>query len=87
MKVNCSKKSIDINKIHWAIDKFTAEHFEGDKPSYIIINYETKAELVDNYYYNIALLSNEKGVRKEDTLFGIPVAYNEGLEFGEIDIV
>jgi hypothetical protein len=82
MKIECIKKIVDINKIHYAIDKFACEH-NGDKPSYIIMNYETRAYLVDNYcYYQIIF-----DIKKEDKLFNIPVAFNEGLKFGEVDII
>lgn len=85
MKVECIKKTIDINKIHWAIDCFKAEN-RGENPSYIVMSCKTRAELVDYYYY-ITWLDSEKGIRKEDKLFGISIALNEGLEYGEVDII
>lgn len=83
MKVECIKKTIDLNKIHWAIDCFRAEH-RGEDPSYIIVNYETKAELMDNYYYTII---KDNRFPKQQKLFGIPVAFSEGLKYGEVDFV
>ena len=81
MKVECIKKTIDTNKIHWAIDCFRASH-NGDRPSYIIMSYETKAELVDKYYFGSSFNNLEI-----ETLFDIPVAFNKGLKIGEVDIV
>ena len=80
MKVECIKKATDLNKIHWAIECFRAEHI-GEDPSYIVMSYKTKAELVDEYYFKTVIRSSL------NSLFGIPVAYNEGLKYGEVDIV
>ena len=86
MKVECLKKQIDINKIHWGIDVFKAEHY-GNKPSYIIMNYETRVNLIDNLYYEVMIKDLIKIANKTDMIFGIPVALSEGLKYGEVDIV
>lgn len=86
MKVECIKKTIDLNKIHWAIDCFRASH-RGEDPSYIIMSYETKAELLDEHYFETVISSTFNNLKTEDCLFGIPVAFNKGLEIGEVDIV
>ncbi len=84
MKVECIKKTIDFDKIYWVISCFKAEH-NGKGPSYIIMSYETKAELKDNFDTVIRGSFNHLG--REDYLFGIPVAFNEGLKFGEVDVI
>lgn len=86
MKVECIKKTIDLNKIHWAIDCFRAEH-RGENPSYIVMSRKTKAELINEYYFETVIRGSLNSLETEDCLFGIPVAYNEGLKYGEVDIV
>ena len=86
MKIDCSKKQIDLNKIHYGIDRFKAEHY-GDNPSYIIMNYETRSELLNSYYYNVRFAGSAIEVEKEERLFDVPIAYNKGLKFGEVDII
>lgn len=87
MKINCTRERVDTNKILYGIDTFRMEHC-GDKPSYIIMNYETREDILDYYYFD----SRIKGltglsVTKEDRLFDIPVVYSEGLKYGEVDII
>lgn len=87
MKVECIKKIVDLNKIHWAIDCFRAEH-RGEDPSYIVMSYKTKAELMSKYYFETVIRSSfDNDLETEDCLFGIPVAYSKGLKIGEVDIV
>ena len=86
MKVDCSDKKVNIDKIYCAITRFEVEH-DGNKPSYIIINYETRADLADKNHIYYEIKSSLKNFTKTDTIFGIPVAFNEGLKFGEVDIV
>lgn len=80
MKVDCIRKTIDVNRIHWAIDEFKVNHY-GNEPSYIVMNFETNVELISDYY------DVQWAGSKVSALFGIPVAFNEGLKFGEVDIV
>lgn len=82
MKINCTRERVDTDKILYEIDVFRMGN-RGDRPSYIIMNYKTRNDILDSYYFNYSTSASPKG----DKLFGIPVAYNEGLEFGEIDIV
>ena len=86
MKVTCVKKAFDMERFHYALDCFKAEHY-GEKPSYIIMNYETRAELLARHYWGIVAEDFVSNGRKVETLYGIPVAINEGLDFGEVDIV
>lgn len=84
MRVECIKSTIDIDKVYSAICRFEAEHL-GNRPSYLVMSCKTRAELLsDVYYYNILKFDNLSGV---DILFDIPVAFNNGLKFGEIDVV
>ena len=86
MKVECIKKTVDLNKIHWAISCFK-KHHEWNSPSYIVMSYETKAELVNEYYFETAIRDSLNNWGKEGRLFDIPVAINQGLKLGEVDIV
>ena len=86
MKVECIKKIVDLNKIYWAINCFRAEH-RGKDPSYIVMNYETKAELISEYYFETVIRNSSDSLETDDCLFGIPVAYSRGLKLGEVDIV
>lgn len=79
MRINCIKGRGDINRILNGIDSFRMANCLK-RPSYIIMNYKTGEDILDPYHFI--------GVSAEgDRLFGIPVAYNEGLEDGEVDIV
>ena len=86
MKVECIKKVIDIEKIRWATVMFEMEH-EGNKPSYVVMNYETRADLVDKNSCYFEIKGSLKNCTEIDTIFGIPVAFNKGLKYGEVDIV
>lgn len=83
MKIDCLKKQVDLNKIHYAINKFKAEHY-GDNPSYIVMNYETRSEIINNSPYCLINADDFPNVEK---IFGISVAYNKELKFGEVDVV
>ena len=87
MKIDCLKKQVDLNKIHYAIDCFRADH-KGEYPSYIVMNYETRSNIMDSwhYYYTFRGTKDDE-IREEEKLFGIPVAYNKALKFGEVDVV
>lgn len=82
MKIDCLKKQVDLNKIHYAIDCFRAEHREY--PSYIVMNYETRSEIINNNPY---CLINADVFPNVEKIFGISIAYNKELKFGEVDIV
>lgn len=86
MKIKCIKRSVDVNKILKGIDTFRMEYY-GDNPSYIIMNYETRNDLLDFRYYDSLTRIYGSVNKREDRLFNIPVAINEGLEYGEVDIV
>ena len=86
MKVECIKKIVDLDKIHWAISCFRAEH-RGKDPSYIVMSYETKAELISKYYFETVIRNSSDSLETDDCLFDIPVAYSKGLKLGEVDIV
>lgn len=86
MKIDCLKKQVDLNKIHYAIDCFKAEHY-GDNPSYIIMNYETRSDIMDSWHYYYTFRGTKDEMREEERLFDIPVAYNKALKFGEVDVV
>ncbi len=80
MRIDCSVRRIDLKKILYEIDVFRMGN-RGDRPSYIIMNYKTRNDIVLDHDYSTSASP------KEDRLFGIPVAYNEGLEYGEVDII
>lgn len=81
MKVDCTGKAVDVDKIRQGRDVFE-KHYK-DKPSYIVMNYETAAELLRSCHYKVTPIEERRGY----FCLGIPVAFNGGLKFGEVDIV
>jgi len=86
MKINCTRERVDTNKILRGIGTFRMEHY-GAKPSYIIMNYETRKDILDYCYFDSRIKGLGGSVTREDRFFDIPVAYNEGLRYGEVDII
>ena len=86
MKIDCTEMRVNLDKIHWGINKFKAEH-RGDYPSYIIMSHKTKASIVNNYYFETAIRGSLNNIDQEEKLFGISVAYCNNLKYGEVDIV
>lgn len=83
MKVDCTGKAVDVDKIRQGIDVF--EKYYKDKPSYIVMNYETAAELSKECRYNATSIEEKK--EKGCFCLGIPVAFSGSLKFGEVDII
>ena len=83
MKIECLRTMVDPAKIKEAIYCFKAEHRKN--PSYVVMNYKTCAALKDTYCRVVYPSFVENGIKEE--IFSIPVAYNDGLKFGEVDIV
>jgi len=84
MKVECIKKTVDLNKIHLAIDHFKVNH-RGENPSYLIMNYETHDKI--EHMFNNEVEGDRSYIIYKQELFGIEVALSAGLKFGEVDIV
>lgn len=84
MKVNCIKRSINLEKIHFEIDNFRCTH-NGKNPSYLIMSYETHDEIEHMFKYETE--GNKLYVTYKEELFGIEVALSAGLKYGEVDII
>lgn len=84
MKVDCLKKSIDLDRIHYEIDNFKIEH-KGNYPSYLIMNYDTHDEIDHMFKHEIE--GNKLYITYKEELFGIEVALSAGLKYGEVDII
>ena len=83
MKAKCIREIIDIEKVNYYINIFRSKN-NGDNPSYLVMNFETGASIRSGVYSYIDVVAEESGGEK---LLGIPVAYNDALDYGEIDIV
>jgi len=81
MKVNCIKITVDFERIYSEIDRFRLSH-NGENPSYIIMNDDTKAELMKRYDFRPL-----KDKARIAMIYGIPIVIYTGLEFGEVDII
>lgn len=84
MKIKCIKESINLDKIRFEIDNFQFIH-NGEKPSYLIMNYETHNEIEHMFKHEVE--GNKSYIIYKEELFGIEVALSAGLKFGEVDIV
>lgn len=84
MKINCIKRSINLDKILFEIDNFRAVH-NGKSPSYLIMNYDTHDEIDHMFKHEIE--GNKLYVTYKEELFGIEVALSAGLKYGEVDII
>lgn len=94
MRVECLSKKVDTSKIAKAIDEFKSQHCNLEKPSYIVMNRQTKAELWNSFGYSdishwqlqLDVESSDKN-RQYEVLFGIPIATCENLGYGEVEII
>lgn len=83
MKTNLLELNFDLNEILYSIRVFEA--INGEYPEYIVMNRRTADSIEIRYkFYYVAEADKEKHV---DEIFGIPIAYNDNLQFGVIDIV
>lgn len=87
MKVNLLEQNFDLNKLLYEIHTF--EMFRGKYPNYVVMSERTE-EVIENryrifYVENDVYFKNNK--RYIGEIFGIPIAYNDRLQFGVVDIV
>lgn len=87
MKIDLYEKKFDLDELLYKIKMF--EMINNKYPDYIVMNEQTKEVIASQYRYNYI----EHGVyfkhnkRYIDKICGIPIAYNERLQFGTVDIV
>lgn len=90
MRVICKTESVDIQGLHSMINEYKYRH-NGENPSYLIMNYLSRADIITQIIAKNKFIDHEYEydlvTRKFKTLFGIPIAINEGLKFGEVDII
>lgn len=89
MKTNLLEAKFDLSEILYNIRMFEA--INGDYPEYIVMNRKTGDSIKIRYKLEyVARADKETRADKEkriDEIFGIPIAYNDNLQFGIIDIV
>lgn len=80
MKVNLSEAYFDLDKFLCGIDTFEMTY--GRYPSYVVMNKETYYYIANGYRMFYTVNDNHTS-----RIFDIPIAYNDGLQFGVVDIV
>ena len=87
MKVNLFDGKFDLDKLLYEIHIFKMD--KGESPNYIVMSRKTLYAIggQNRFYYVVEnrYLKNNKGYTCG--IFGIPIAYNETLQFGVVDIV
>lgn len=85
MRANCFEETVNLEIIHREIDKFQ-KYNDGKKPSYIVMNLCTRAKICYTDPWTLHTIDAPRGLTAE-RLFDIPIAFNNELENGEIDLV
>lgn len=87
MKVSLLEQKFDLDKLLYKINMF--EMIEDKYPNYVVMSERTVDAIENQYgvYYvekNIYFKHNKRYIGE---IFGIPIAYNDNLQFGTVDIV
>ena len=86
MKFNLLDKDYNLDELFYQIQMFEA--YNNKPPKYIVMNEGTVdfIERRENYRVgkDLYFKHNRRCIGK---IFGIPVAYHQGLDFGVVDIV
>lgn len=87
MKVNLFDNKFDLDKLLYEIHIFKMD--KGESPNYIVMSKKTLYAIVGQnpFYYVVENRYSENNKRYSCEIFGIPIAYNETLQFGVVDIV
>ena len=87
MKVNLFDGKFDLDKLLYEIHIFKMD--KGESPNYIVMSQKTlyAIECQNRFYYGVQNRYSENNKRYSCEIFGIPIAYNDILEFGVVDIV
>lgn len=87
MKVNLFDSKFDLDKLLYEIHIFKMD--KGESPNYIVMSIKTlyAIESQHRFYYVHRNVYSENNKRYICEIFGIPIAYNDILEFGVVDIV
>ena len=87
MKVNLFDSKFDSGKLLYQIHIFKID--KGESPNYIVMSKKTlyAIEGQNPFYYVVENRYSKNNKRYSCEIFGIPIAYNDILEFGVVDIV
>ena len=84
MRFNLSDVDYNLDALYYNMQKFEA--LNGREPSYVIMNWETEQLIKCHSRQCICRIGQDLWFRHSE-IFGIPVAHNEGLDVGVVDIV
>ena len=61
----------------------------NERPNYVVMNEETASAIESHYRvcYVVNDVYFKHNKRYVGTIFGVPIAYNDNLQFGTVDIV
>ena len=93
MKIKLPDKDYNLDELCYNIQKFEA--FNNKYPSYIVMNKRTLPLIECNSQYRVGCVGRDVHYRRNgeyiekyiDRIFGISIAYNNGLDVGMVDIV
>ena len=87
MKVNLFDSKFDLDKLLYEIHIFKMD--KGEFPNYIVMSKKTlyAIEGQDRFYHVEKNVYSENNKRYICEIFGIPIAHNDILQFGVVDIV
>lgn len=86
MKIQLPDKDYNLDELYYNIQKFEA--FNNRYPSYIVMSERTLSLIECNSQYCFGkYVSFKYNQRYIGEIFGIPIAYNNRLDFGMVDIV
>lgn len=100
MKIKLPDKDYNLDELCYNIQKFEA--LNNRYPSYIVMNERTLPIIECNSQYYIGCVGRDINYKHNDSyiekyigyiekyidrIFGIPIAYNNGLDVGMVDIV
>ena len=87
MKVNLFDSKFDLDKLLYEIHIFKMD--KGESPNYIVMSKKTLYAIggQNPFYHVVENRYSKNNKRYSCEIFGIPIAYNDILEFGVVDIV
>lgn len=87
MKVNLFDNKFDLGKLLYQIHIFKID--KSESPNYIVMSKKTLYAIAgqNRFYYVVENRYSKNNKRYNCEIFGIPIAYNDILEFGVVDIV
>lgn len=93
MKFDCAIYKLDVDKIMKEVERCVEDSIRFD-PKYVIMNERTFDELWDEVCKKACQYGNQFSFEttvsqcgRNSTIYGLPIALCEKLEFGEIEVV